>query len=84
MQLLMKRTGVTLGSLDFSGRALGKVAADPAYATGSGKYFQSNGGRLIERRSSKLSYDEQRALKLWNDSKSLVHLQPTEEPIQLR
>jgi NAD(P)-dependent dehydrogenase (short-subunit alcohol dehydrogenase family) len=84
MQLLMKRTGVTMGSLDFSGKALGRVAADPAYATGSGKYFQSNDNRLIERRSSKLSYNEQRALKLWNDSKGLVHLQPNEEPAQLR
>ena len=84
MQLLVKRAGITMGSLDFSGKALAKVAADPAYATGSGKYFQSNDNRLIERRSSKLSYDEQRALKLWNDSKALVHLQPTEEPIQLR
>lgn len=84
MQLLIKRAGVTMGSLEFSGKALGKVAADPAYATGSGKYFQSNNNRLIERRSSKLSYDEQRALKLWNDSKSLVHLQPNEEPAQLR
>jgi NAD(P)-dependent dehydrogenase (short-subunit alcohol dehydrogenase family) len=84
MQLLAKRAGITMGSLDFSGKALAKVASDPAYATGSGKYFQSNDNRLIERRSSKLSYDEQRALKLWNDSKSLVHLQPNEEPAQLR
>lgn len=83
-QWLMKRAGITMGSLDFSGKALAKVAADPAYATGSGKYFQSNDNRLIERRSSKLSYDEQRALKLWNDSKALVHLQPNEEPAQLR
>jgi NAD(P)-dependent dehydrogenase (short-subunit alcohol dehydrogenase family) len=84
MRLLMKRAGVTMGSLDLSGKALGKIAADPAYATGSGKYFQSNDARLIERRSSELSYDEQRALKLWSDSKRLVHLQPNEEPIQLR
>jgi NAD(P)-dependent dehydrogenase (short-subunit alcohol dehydrogenase family) len=84
MRLLMKRAGVTMGSLDFSGKALATVAADPAYATGSGKYFQSNDNRLIERRSSKLSHDEQRALKLWNDSKRLVHLKPNEEPLQLR
>lgn len=84
MKWLMRRAGITMGSLDFSGKALAKVAADPAYATGSGKYFQSNDNRLIERRSSKLSYDEQRALKLWNDSKALVHLQPNEEPAQLR
>ena len=84
MKWLLRRSGITMGGLDFSGKALAKVAADPAYATGSGKYFQSNDGRLIERRSSRLSYDEQRALKLWNDSKALVHLQPNEEPAQLR
>jgi NAD(P)-dependent dehydrogenase (short-subunit alcohol dehydrogenase family) len=84
MKWLIRRAGITMGSLDFSGKALAKIAADPAYATGSGKYFQSNDGRLIERRSSRLSYDEQRALKLWNDSKALVHLQPNEEPAQLR
>ena len=76
--------GVTQGSIGFSGASLAQLAADPAYANGSGKYFQSNGGRLSETRSSKLSYDEQRALKLWNDSKTLARLQPKEESVQLR
>lgn len=84
MNWFFKRAGITMGSVDFSGKALAKIAADPAYANGSGKYFQSNDGKLIERRSSKMSYDEQRALKLWNDTKKLVHLQPNEEPAQLR
>lgn len=78
MRWLMKRNGVTMGDMVFSGKALARVAADPAYANGSGKYFQSNDGKLIERRSSKLSYDEQRAKKLWEDTKTLIRLQPNE------
>jgi len=84
MKWIMKRMGVTQGSVSFSGASLAKIAADPAYANGSGKYFQSNAGILSETRSSKLSHDEQRALKLWNDSKTLVRLQPNEESAQLR
>jgi NAD(P)-dependent dehydrogenase (short-subunit alcohol dehydrogenase family) len=84
MNWVFKRMGITMGTLEFSGKALAKIAADPAFAKGSGKYFQSSDGKLIERRSSKMSYDEQRALKLWNDTKMLVHLQPNEEPAQLR
>ncbi|MGI4831792.1 MAG: SDR family NAD(P)-dependent oxidoreductase [Janthinobacterium lividum] len=84
MKFVMKRAGVTQGSVGFSGEALARIAADPAYANGSGKYFQSNDGKLIETRSSKMSYDEQRAQKLWNDSKQLVRLQPSEEAPQLR
>ncbi|WP_059050161.1 SDR family NAD(P)-dependent oxidoreductase [Paenibacillus senegalimassiliensis] len=84
MNWVLKRTGVTMGSVDFSGKALAKITADSTYAKGSGKYFQSNDGKLIETRSSKLSYDEKRALKLWNDTKTLVHLKPNEEPAELR
>jgi len=72
MHWVMKRNGVTMGDIVFSGRSLAKVAADPAYTNASGKYFQSNSGKLNERRSSKLSYDEKRALKLWNDTKKLI------------
>ena len=84
MPWLLRRLGVTIGSAEFSGASLAQIALDPAYASGSGKYFQSHDGRLIERQSSKMSYDEQRALKLWNDSKMLVHLQSNEEPALLR
>jgi NAD(P)-dependent dehydrogenase (short-subunit alcohol dehydrogenase family) len=84
MTWVMRRVGVTIGSVGFSGAGLAKVALDPAYADGSGKYFQSNDGRLIETKSSKMSYDEQRSLKLWNDSKLLVHLDPGEEAAGLR
>lgn len=84
MSWVSRRIGITIGSLEFSGAALARLAADPTVANGSGKYFQSNDGRLIEARSSKMSYNEQRALKLWNDSKLLAHLQPDEEPVLLR
>ncbi len=83
MKWAMKHMGITPGSVGFSGAALARVAADPAFANGSGKYFQSNDGRLIEARSSKMSYDAERALKLWNDSKLLVRLQPDEEASRL-
>ena len=84
MKAFMKRLGVTQGSVSFSGASLAKIAVDPLYANASGKYLQSNDGALNETRSSKMSYDEQRAAKLWNDSKTLVRLQPSEEPAQLR
>jgi NAD(P)-dependent dehydrogenase (short-subunit alcohol dehydrogenase family) len=84
MKWIMKRVGVTQGSISFSGAFLAQIAGDSEYSTGSGKYFQSNNGVLSDMRSSKLSYDEQRALKLWNDSKMLVRLKPSEESIHLR
>lgn len=84
MNWIAKRVGITQGSLSFSGASLAKVAVDPAYRNASGKYFQSNSGALNDTRSSKLSYDERWALKLWNDSKTLVRLQPNEESVQLR
>ena len=84
MKGLMKRIGVTQGSVGFSGASLAQIAAEPIYANASGKYLQSNDGALNETRSSKMSYDEQRAAKLWSDSKTLVRLQPSEELTQLR
>lgn len=84
MRWIMKRNGVTMGDTVLSGHFLATVSADKAYANGSGKYFQSNSGKLIERRSSKLSYDEQRAKKLWNDTKILINLQPNEVSEKLR
>ncbi len=70
MKFVMKRMGVTQGSLAFSGPSLARVAAHPAYANASGNYFQSNDGKLIEARSSKMFYEKGRAKKLWNDSKT--------------
>lgn len=73
-----RRLGVTMGSLAFSGASLARLAADPAYADGSGKYFQSNDGELIEARSSTLSYDEDRAARLWDQMAALARLRPEE------
>lgn len=81
---LLRRLGVTMGDVVFSGRSLGRIAADPEFANASGQYFQSNDRRLLRVRSSKMSYDEQRATHLWNDSKGLVHLLPSEESALLQ
>jgi NAD(P)-dependent dehydrogenase (short-subunit alcohol dehydrogenase family) len=81
---VFRRIGVTIGDLSFSGAALGRIAADPAFAEGSGKYFQSTDGHLIEARSSRLSYDEERAAALWLGMKQLARLTPEEESPLLR
>ena len=84
MKWLMKRMGVTQGSVSFSGASLAQLATDPIYANASGKYLQSNAGSLTERQSSKMSYNQEKARRLWNDSKKLVQLQPGEEAPLLR
>lgn len=81
---LLKRLGVTMGSLSFSGAALARVVADPAFADRSGRYFQSHNGTLIDARSSKVSYDEAKAAKLWKDAEQLVQLQASERPMRLQ
>jgi NAD(P)-dependent dehydrogenase (short-subunit alcohol dehydrogenase family) len=83
IQWLIKKNGVTTSTADFSGESLAKIAIDPAYATGSGKYFQCNLGQLSERRSSKLSYDENRAAKLWKDTQKLIHIKADETILSL-
>ena len=75
---LLRKLGVTMGSLPFSGDALARIAVDPHFANATGHYLQSNNGSLVNARSSKTSYDESKAAKLWNDSEVLVHLQPGE------
>ncbi len=84
MKWFLKRLGVTMGSLAFSGPALARVVADPSFAQASGKYIQSKNGSILEARSSKMSYDEKRAAQLWTDSDELVHLRPEEQPHRLR
>ena len=84
MKLVMKRMGVTQGSVAFSGASLARIAADPAFAGASGKYLQSDDGRLVERRSSKASYDEAAAAKLWADSEALVGIRPEESSVLSR
>lgn len=74
MHWVSKRIGITTATLAFSGAALADLAVDPRYASESGAYFQAQEGQLSKVRSSTTSYDEQRALALWNDSKRLVGL----------
>ncbi|WP_157171864.1 SDR family NAD(P)-dependent oxidoreductase [Nocardia higoensis] len=83
-QWLSKHVGITTSTLEFSGAALADLAVDARYGTESGAYFQAREGKLSKVRSSEASYDEQRALTLWNDSKRLAGLLPDEEPTQLR
>ncbi len=83
MKWVFKRLGVTMGSLEFSGASLARIASDPSF-DGSGKYFQSHNGVLSETRSSKVSHDKERALRLWENSKLLVKLQASEEPMILQ
>ena len=78
MQWIMGRMGITQSTIEFAGAALARLAIDPAYADGSGGYFQANHDAFSQRRSSKISYDEAAAAKLWADSERLVHLKPEE------
>ncbi len=69
-----RKMGITQGRLDFSSVSLARVTADPSFAQMSGKYLQSNDGSLLVAKSSKASYDEGSAKKLWEDSKRLASL----------
>ncbi len=73
-KFLLRKIGVTMGRIPFSGEALGMLAADPRFARSSGKYFRSKDGVLEEGRSSDASYDEGKATRLWRDSQELVQL----------
>ncbi len=81
MTWVMRRLGITIGSVGFSGAALARLAVDAAYADGSGKYFQSNDGRLVETRSSRMSYDQALARAFWHGSKRLAGLTMDEESL---
>lgn len=74
-----KQVGTTTSTVAFSGAALADLAVDTRYTSASGSYFQAQEGVLSQVRSSTTSYDQQRAEKLWNDSKLLVSLRPGEE-----
>jgi NAD(P)-dependent dehydrogenase (short-subunit alcohol dehydrogenase family) len=84
MAWFSKRMGVTTSDAKFSGASLARLAIDPAYANASGRYYQANDGTLSAVKSAGVSYDEERAAKLWDDSKQLVHLSADEEAAQLR
>lgn len=77
---LIYRAGITAGSLEFSGNMLADIAVSMEHADASGKYLQSKSGQLIEARSSRISYDKEKAERLWNQTKQLVKLTGEEEP----
>ena len=58
---LLRKLGVTMGSLSFSGDALARISVDPHFANATGHYLQSKNGSLVKARSSKVSYDESKA-----------------------
>jgi len=76
---IMQRRGITMGSLEFSGASLARIATDPAFAESSGKYLQANSGVLSEATSARISYDEALAARLWDDSRRLAGLKREEE-----
>ena len=47
MKWVLRKFGVTMGSLPFSGEALAAIATNPKFANVSGKYLQSKNGQLI-------------------------------------
>jgi NAD(P)-dependent dehydrogenase (short-subunit alcohol dehydrogenase family) len=80
VKFLLRKLGMTMGTMPLSGEALAMLAAASEFAGSSGKYFHSNNGVLSETRSSAASYDKVKAAKLWNDSEELVHLEASERP----
>ncbi len=83
-KFVLRKIGVTMGQMPFSGEALGMLAADGLFASSSGKYFHSKDGVLSETRSSAASYDKGKAARLWSDSEDLVHLRDCERPRRLQ
>jgi NAD(P)-dependent dehydrogenase (short-subunit alcohol dehydrogenase family) len=77
---ILKRIGVTIGREIFSAESLAVLATDARYKDSSNKYFQSHDGVLYERKSSKMSYDARLAGQVWEDSKKLTGIPPTEIP----
>ncbi|GLY04558.1 MULTISPECIES: SDR family NAD(P)-dependent oxidoreductase [Actinoplanes] len=84
MKWVTKRIGAITSTVEFSGASLAALIVSPEHADGAGKYFQANDGTLAAVRSARLSYDEQRARKLWDDSRRLAGLTAAEEPELLR
>ncbi len=74
VKFLLRMVGMTMGQMPLSGEALALLAADPAFAGASRRYFHSKDGKLGEAKSSLASYDEAKAAKLWRDSEELVCL----------
>jgi NAD(P)-dependent dehydrogenase (short-subunit alcohol dehydrogenase family) len=66
----LRRFNVNIHSPEESGRALARLVLDPEMESVSGRYFEG----LREVRSSTESYDEAKAVALWEESAELVGL----------
>jgi len=83
VKFFLGKLGMTMGQMPLSGEALGMLSEDRKYADGSGRYFHSKNGVLSETRSSVVSYDEGKAVKLWSDSEQLVRMKDSERSAAL-
>ncbi len=83
VKFLLGKFGMTMGQMPLSGEALALLEADPVYVNSSGKYFHCKNGALSETRSSRVSYDQQLAAKLWTDSERLVALTSLERSARI-
>jgi len=68
--------GIQLNTVAGSGDAMARLVFDEVGWSASGRHYQAKGGRLVERRSSALSYDAALAAKLWGDSEGLTGVVP--------
>ena len=75
---MMKRAGITVGSLEVSGASLARLAVDQEYSSKSGKFFQVKDGSCKETRSATMSYDESLAATVWEESMRLSRLKAHE------
>lgn len=66
-----------LGSLKVSAKTLAEMITDTSLESVSGRYFDRG---LGTKDSSPLSYDQEKALELWNTSVELTHLSSEEAP----
>ncbi len=64
---ILKKLGVTMSSIAFSGASLAEILVAPQFKNSSGKYLQAKDNTLKEARSSKASYDRKLAERLWED-----------------
>ena len=83
VKFLLRRFGMTNGTVAAFWQALAMFECDPAYEDCSGIYFHSKNGVLSLTCSSVVSYGRNAAAKLWTDLERLVQLTSDERPVVL-
>lgn len=73
---LSRRLGGVVSDVDFSGVSLARLAVDPDLVGYAGAYVQANVGTLTATRSARISYDRERARRLWEDMEGLIASSP--------